>query len=217
MMKFKILLLSLSLFISTFAWGDTVVNPWIGLNLQKQINSEYTLLWENQYRLFDGEYSELQWRLGLIKKINNQWSIAGGGFSSFNKEFDLQEVRIWQQVIYSHPVMDKFNLFVRYRQEQRQFTLSDELAHRSRIQVRLNYNLNTYITPYVSTEMFIGLNDARGANFPSGYNQNRSQVGAAFKISPQFSIESSYMRVYSKTFKNSSTNNVWWTSFQFRF
>jgi hypothetical protein len=192
------------------------LNPWAGLNIQKKIDQQFTFLWENQYRFFEGEYSELQWRVGLIYKKNQNWSFAGGGFASFNKEYSLQEVRPWQQVIYAYP-LDKFNLFIRYRQEQRFFTITDEFANRSRLQFRVNYNLSKIFTPYISTEFFVGLNQATKANFPEGYNQNRTQIGTLIKVTPNTNIETSYMQVYNKTISKDTVNNVLWTSIQFRF
>jgi len=208
-----VFLFSLLISISTYAQD---VNLWLGLNVQKKLNSQYSFLGEGQYRLFDNKFSELQMRLGGIYKLDSNWSFAGGVFSSLNRENTIQEFRLWQQIVYSYPI-ENFSLLIRYRQEQRFFVLNDEFANRSRLQLRVNYEMVESFTPYFATEFFVGLNESSKSNFASGYNQNRTQVGGVFKLSSEKFIEASFMQVNTQGIGKKSQNTVLWTSFQFRF
>ena len=106
---------------------------------------------------------------------------------------DLKEHRIWQQATFGMGTLFGGSLSGRTRLEQRLVNLGDDTGWRFRQFVRYSRPFeNPDYSAIIWNELFVGFNDTDwGAR--SGYDQNRTFIGAGWQASKSFRLEGGYM------------------------
>ena len=106
------------------------------------------------------------------------------------------EHRLWEQVIYSHPVGRQGSFQARARLEHRFSPQGDDVAHRFRQLLRFAWMHPRQPVGFVVwDELFAGLTDADWGAV-DGYDQNRLFVGPIFRIAPWARVEPGYLLVH---------------------
>ncbi len=147
-------------------------------------------------------------RPALFYNLNSDVSFFLGYMSLRQSNFREIEERIWQQVTSVHK-FELGNVSLRFRQEQRwrknpinQLKGRDEIAHRSRLLVRLTF-LNIFknvldLKPLMMNELLWNLNRVDEPNFQTidaGYDQNRFFLGFTKKLNETWMADFGYLNM----------------------
>jgi hypothetical protein len=173
---------------------------WLNANMPVSFTKKWQ--WHNDvsYRTLGSSVAPLQYeyRTGIRYSFTNVWSATAGtaffftrnGFSKQHDEF-VKEFRLWQELAYRKNFTKTFQLYIRLRTEQRNFSASSTKAayhaFRYRIRTQLQQQLNKRWAVQVVDEYF----QQHRSNW--SFDQNRLITNAVYSIDKQTTISAGYM------------------------
>ncbi|MBU7577099.1 MAG: DUF2490 domain-containing protein [Flavihumibacter sp.] len=233
-------LILLLLVSSLLVEAQTINTTWLAAFTTTKINKKFSIHFDAQWRSGDqySTMSTLLLRPGLNYHLNDRLVLtAGYGYITNRRSFIvpgpadepvnvtgyLPEHRLWQQALYTHPIIGKNTITHRLRLEQR-FLMQPSIE---------NYNLsadgNTYanrvryffrtVIP-VKQEfpfkkgLFAGLQNEVMFNFGDKtpvngkiFDQNRLLLSAGYRIQPKIDVELGYLNQHVKGRADAFVNN----------
>lgn len=176
-------------------------STWIGVQYPVSISTKWQ--WHNDagFRTISisGHPSQMLYRTGVRRLVNNHFSYALGGALFFtrttnfkeNDEFGTEQ-RIWEEALLQKKINNKLQWTNRFRLEQRWFMQTDDknafFASRFRIK--------TLLSKEITEKLSIQLADEYMAQYDLGklkFNQNRVQLLTNISLNKKFSLQVGYM------------------------
>ena len=157
--------------------------------------SVFTELQLNHYQ-FLNNYNQFWTFLGLNYRIDERSSVSGG-YSYFNTdpsfmeipgEERVQEHRTYEQFA-TRSSLGKFNLFHRYRLEQRFFNGNPTVKHRMRYRILLTHPIKGALFAQAFEEVFINFQQPT-------FDQNRIFLGLGYRFSRNMNLRAGYLKVH---------------------
>lgn len=233
--------LMLLLLVSSFlVQAQTINTGWLAAFTTTKINKKFSIHFDAQWRSGDrhSTMSTLLLRPGLNFHVNNRLILSSGyGYIANRRSFILTgpadepitvtgylpEHRIWQQALYTHPVIGKNTITHRFRLEQR-FLMQPSIEN-----YKLSADGNTYANRFryffrsvlpLNQEFpfkkgwFAGLQNEVMFNFGDKtpvngkiFDQNRLLLSAGYRIQPEIDLELAYLNQHVKGRANAFVNN----------
>jgi len=231
-----VLILALSFSVKS----QSIHTSWIAAFNTIKLNDKFSIHFDAQERSGDrfSTMATLLLRPGLNYKLNDQWTVtAGYGYIANRRSFwltgpadepinvtgYLPEHRIWQQALFTHPVIGKNTISHRFRLEQR-FLMQPSINN-----YKLSADGNTYanrfryffrsVIPFkqefpfksgwfagLQNEIMINLGDKSAVNGKL-FDQNRFYVSAGYRLKPAIDLEIGYLNQYVDGRGSAFTNN----------
>lgn len=158
----------------------------------------YTI--EPQLRLFDQQHVFQQFlaNAGFGYKATPSWQIWFGQTISFDSQDavagSVEEYRIWQQLLYKHPLYSA-QLISRTRIEERKSFFFPDWAYRFRERLLINKPIANNLSVVISNEIFVNVNQASWI-ITDRIDQNRAYIGLEQRLSPRSYLGVGYMSQY---------------------
>jgi Protein of unknown function (DUF2490) len=172
---------------------------WAGAFVSGAPSKESPLLvWFDGHARFRDGAEELDvsiLRPGVGWRVNGQLDVYVGyaSVTQHRDTGDIEEDRIWQQLVYPIADIAGGKLTGRTRLEQRFRDTGGDTGWRLRQFLRYGRPIDgTSFGIVASTEVFVGLNEADWGQ-ADGFDQNRLFLGASWQITPQLRLEGGYL------------------------
>jgi hypothetical protein len=180
-------------------WGIVSASGVIGENAD---TSRWRFWFDGQYRNSDLDTSvhQILLRPTVSYVLNSDVSLwLGYAYVETDRPSgsSVREHRLWQQLSWTARRFDRGVLSARFRLEERDIDLGDDLGWTLRAQLKYIHFLDDQRQwqAFAFIEPFVALNDTDwGAQ--SGMQQNRTALGIGYQLNDRVGIEMSYMNQY---------------------
>jgi hypothetical protein len=125
------------------------------------------------------------------------WAGMGSVPSWSDAGWTVNELRLWQQVLYTQRSPDGVQLMWRARLEERSFEQLRDVGLRARVLLRASVDVpgtDRRLAALVWDEPFVGLTPVPGKSVV-GFDQNRAFAGGIFRLTPWLGFELGYLNV----------------------
>ena len=239
MMRTSILMLLL-LTGSCVLQAQTINTTWLAAFTTTKINDKFSLHFDGQWRSGDrySTMSTLLLRPGLNYKVNDRLILtAGYGYIANRRSFFLSgpadepitvtgylpEHRIWQQALYTHPIVGKNTISHRFRLEQRFLmqpsidnyklsadgnTYANRIRYffRSVIPLKQEFPFKKGLFAGLQNEVMLNFGDKSPVN-GKVFDQNRLLLSAGYRLQPEIDVELGYLNQHVKGRADAFVNN----------
>jgi hypothetical protein len=171
--------------------GEDNFGTWLTYFGNHRIAENWSVFTELQYN-----YNQFWYFLGLNYRIDERSSVSAG-YAYFNAdpsyteipgEEIAQEHRTYEQ-FGTRSSIGKFNLFHRYRLEQRFFNGNPTVKHRMRYRILLTHPIKGALFAQTFDEVFINFQQPT-------FNQNRIFLGMGYRFSKTINLRAGYLKVH---------------------
>lgn len=186
-------------------------NSWVNLQTFHQFNDQWKLNLSSDVRFTDNSSSLKRSRVrsALFYKPSH-WQFAIGYDHIRSLDPRSQENRLWQQASICFDEYDNAVIDIRFRQEQRFFSVLDDPIWRSRLRINGIFDVFENKAWYFRAwnELFINLNPSATPT-QGHFAQFRAFAGIGHRQSKDLRLEAGYqMRYYSRSEKHDRIDHI---------